>query len=1736
MSATEPRAEPVIQLSKLQDLYDHHLYLDAFTLTAEFWKSSTDVQQLSTDELILASRLAARLGGQRLSRWLLRVAVKRDPGNLRVCYFARHVPSSRVRLLDELKAFNAQPDLGGNDPELRASWYASHAFTWAALRDFDRAYECLALAHSLAPNDSWVLTCESNALGIADRWSDALRSAERAWEVDPGSPFAGNSLGTSLLHLGRVQQSADRLSSAAENSQSYQLVAEACWHQCALAETLEGQQRRFVLERTRTLADKLPGLAPLADRESRIAFARANLDIAELADDYAGIERWSTQLRSPFHRQLLRNLNKNTEGKRVRLPFRRTIQTHETCVPASISVALSAGGVVISAEEMAAEITFGGTAEWTAADWLRARGFHVRFFSVTAELAANLIQLGIAFVMSWEADESGHAVAAVGLDQRAEALLIHDPQSFRGTEYLLTILDRNLSPLGIKGMAVVTGDRAADLDALLPPESTLMAAAQEHQKVMTMQGPAAARKIAADVTKLFPSHPGTLYLQSVQDLEDGHVGQALHGFKELLRQFPNSPFVRVRFMSACRALGNSALVRQTLKDIVERGVLPGLEAQQDWIHPPDRYVFEYADLLRLSAETRDQAESLLHSLIRRQCTSAGAWHNLGDLLWQKRDLDGTLLCYRLASCLATSDEHYARAYADALADEKREEEGFRWLEARVRRFGGSSHAVATWISWISELEDRGYPERALATCNEALGQHCDSPELLSFSVPFFARMGDWEGAERNLSQLKSKDNPAAFYEASVHFFRMRGDLKAATVNAAAWIRELPRSMRARHAMLDLVAMQEGPESAVQMAALWMRDNKDHEEFEDAYCAQLDNSSVPKGKKYSVLLRRLKRNREDAWAWRETTFCSLYEYDLADDRHRQRLEQRIPQFLAECDRTSKEHVATIRAHALWSEYRSDWSGAIARSLEAIDLDPRNFYSYRRIWECSARLDSVERNRLWTQIEPMLLNASGRLSIAREVMGLLAERFGVLQAEKTIETWMDAHPGDPDVIEAAADLLIDRGHGRSDASRAIALLKPAVERYPYHSGLRFSLANAYRRAGQDSEAESVLSEIVRRHPDNSSAMIQLAWIRHRRGDPEGAYRTLDTAKAASPRNPDVLDARVQILIENQRFDDTCQAIEQGLQHMPENVHWRSRAIPLFSRCGADAKAIQAARAGVEIYPGGAYLWLLLGRTLNEMRQFAEVGEIESCLRQSLRFNGSLFETADLLSILLTEQRRYDDAARVLRDIEKRMSDPCPALGRLAWIKRIQGQRRDAVDDLAKVVTASPWYSWGWNVLIGWLEEDQEWEQTRQLLQDIPPQMFTNTSFRLQRLLLLEKAGLDRTQLDTEWENLLRDFPEDISLFVKRYDTLHASERFDAAAAVLDSILQFDPDNPFILARRTEVLSRAPEKNATLEVALRVCFGPVEESTWPADKVWDVAQAAGFADQLYKQAVQRLSIGEKPTRRSFARMVAHAMGIETKRGLQPRTSTWFLFGGARELFRLGRLVRNAGWDGSSYRAELYRELCDYGYHRVVRRLWKKNGDSRALNIDEWSQIGRALVGAHLHSEGRRFLSAWRERPGVGMWMVTNYTLCLSRFRRSQLEELRAACRDALSGLPHDHCASYLAHAQAEACALLGDKEALLQTWNTYSTYFETSLKENEYFHATHRHLLGDIPMMARYLQQNQTWLYRKMLWKLRWNRILHSPQTRSGRERPPLANVPWWVWWLLFMLVLQIFRNSQ
>ena len=137
------------EVSKLQDLYDKNLFLQAFQESANLWTTNTKIESLSIGELVFGSRLAARLGGSRLSRWLIRKAAQRDPENKLVRFAMLYFRSPKSRLLDDLRQFERSPDLGGDDDKLRAHWYATHGVMWANLRDFERAHDCNPRGFSL---------------------------------------------------------------------------------------------------------------------------------------------------------------------------------------------------------------------------------------------------------------------------------------------------------------------------------------------------------------------------------------------------------------------------------------------------------------------------------------------------------------------------------------------------------------------------------------------------------------------------------------------------------------------------------------------------------------------------------------------------------------------------------------------------------------------------------------------------------------------------------------------------------------------------------------------------------------------------------------------------------------------------------------------------------------------------------------------------------------------------------------------------------------------------------------------------------------------------------------------------------------------------------------------------------------------------------------------------------------------------------------------------------------------------------------------------------------------------------------------------------------------------------------------------------------------------------------------------------------------------------------------------
>jgi tetratricopeptide (TPR) repeat protein len=1690
-------------LVECQDLYDDHRFLDAYRRSADYWTEPTLIDELSAEEMILAARLSSRVGGGRLSRHLYRKAHERAPLLPVVRYFTRHISGPRDLMLDELLAFERKPELGGDDPELRASWQAVHAYMYGILRDFSRAQELLQRAHELSPASAWVLSQESDVFGMADRWQDAIISAELGCEADPRSPWPVLSLATALLNLGEIERAVSRISQAAEDSQYFHVVQTACWYHCALAETIEGEERRRTLDSARQLAERIKPMAPLADREFNATLARTWLDLAEMNDDHAAMERWAQEAGSPFHRKVLTNLKANPHGKRIRLPYQRTIQKHVECVPTSISSALSATGVNLPVKELAHDVTFGGTHEWAAADWLRKKGFHVRSFSATAEVTARLIEAGIGFTISWDDDESGHAVAIVGIDHAAGTVIAHDPSGFRSTEYLLSNFSSGYSPLGLTAMAAVPAAQARVLDDLLPSTSAIVEAARAQQKALAIDGPTAARSIVEDVEAKHPDQPGTHYLRAIQNLEDGRVGRALEGFRKLLELYPKSPAVRVRLMHACRMLGDTALLRATLKSVVDIGKVPGVDSQSDWAAPHPRYFCDYADLLRFSQETRPLAESLLRTVLRTNWRSAGAWHVLADLRWKRTGDDSSILAYRIASTLAEHNDHYASAYADALCRSGRIDDGMNWLRGRAEKMGQSIHGVSTWTTYISMLEDWGYPEQALQVCRDVLDRFGDSPLLVSFAAPFFARMGDWAEGEHWLEVLESMEAKAHFHEAAVYFEQMRGRTTSALEHAEAWVSEVPLSIPARRKLLWLASKVHGQDAALDRAAQWMRERPENEDFEELFCEYVE---FPIWRKLRVLRARAKRNPEDAWAWRELAFSTISKFESADEVHRQRLQTRILDFLKNTDRLTSGDATTVRAHGLWHEALGNWKEAHAAYVESIRLEPGHSWGYRRAFEVSARLSAAEQHAMWAEIEPIWLATSGHLPNCLQIMRHLNERFGPRETEQIIAGSQKLRPDDPNVVEAMADLLLDHGHGRSDALRALELLRPAVERYPYHLGLRFSLARAWRETGDDSASGQAFEELVRRRPDDLSALIQLAWIRERQGKTGEALTILGRAAEQEPQNPDPLDSRAQILIENQRFDQAFAVLEDALRRLPGSVRIYERTISLFAQIGEDEKSVAAARQGVEAYPRGAYLWLLLGKALRSHPQFAAPGETEQCLRRSLALNRGLYESADWLTILLTEQRRYEDALRVLSDVEFRVADPSPVLGRKAWIRRQAGEKREAITDLADVLSRFPGYAWGWNLLLDWLEEDKEWELSQKLLEPVPPQMLVNVNFRRDRLLLLEKAHAEAASLDPEWLQLLEDFPEDVPLYLHRYDSLRDAKRWEEATATLGRVAEIAEDDVYFAARLAEVRCHEGRFTEALELALKVCFAPVEHSVWPVNRVWDVFGAANKEDDLAKAFRAKLKEGSQPTRRAISRYVGYLLDQERAGGFLKLLRQTRIHHVTRNILSLTKVVKSSSWRDEFHAADLFAILNTRGYPRLVIHLWKElYGEGSNADSEAWAQAGRAMVNRGQNRMSRELFRDWRSRRGVQMWALANYVQSLSRFRKSNLEEVVATCRDALANLTHDHCARYLTCMQAEACALLGDKEGLLAVWRDRRGYFGGELNKSEYFYASEKHLIYDIPDMVEALRRDDAKAYRKLLRKLRFQR-LWNPSNRK------------------------------
>ena len=235
----------------------------------------------------------------------------------------------------------------------------------------------------------------------------------------------------------------------------------------------------------------------------------------------------------------------------------------------------------------------------------------------------------------------------------------------------------------------------------------------------------------------------------------------------------------------------------------------------------------------------------------------------------------------------------------------------------------------------------------------------------------------------------------------------------------------------------------------------------------------------------------------------------------------------------------QHVSARSVLALVEFKRGNLDEARKQYLQLLARDPKQFRLYGMLGQIAllqGNYDEAEHdNREALKIAPQFVEAMGQL-------GMLAMLRG---DQAAAQSWYDQalklDPDFPSLHRGLADLYFERGE--FDAA-----LKEYLAAYARRNKDMRSLLQAgasARRAGKLDQAEALLKDAVRLHPQSWIARYNLACLQAQRGQTELALQGLDDAIAHGMRYPNLLieDADWNALREDARFKVLLQKVRKA-----------------------------------------------------------------------------------------------------------------------------------------------------------------------------------------------------------------------------------------------------------------------------------------------------------------------------------------------------------------------------------------------------------------------------------------------------------------------------------------------------------------------------------------------------------------------------------------------------------------
>jgi FimV-like protein len=223
---------------------------------------------------------------------------------------------------------------------------------------------------------------------------------------------------------------------------------------------------------------------------------------------------------------------------------------------------------------------------------------------------------------------------------------------------------------------------------------------------------------------------------------------------------------------------------------------------------------------------------------------------------------------------------------------------------------------------------------------------------------------------------------------------------------------------------------------------------------------------------------------------------------------------------------------------------NFEAARAAYENAIRMDPKNPETYYHIGFAESALGNHDAAVDWMTEAHNL--APSRSDISLALVEELIHTRNYEQARTVLTVATAAHPNDPSLREALADLFAAQGQ-RNDA---VKTYQECLQLNQRSVSARLALARVYEEMGQTESARAALAEVLKLSPKNAEAEAQLGRLAFEAGHEEEASSLVQRALAHDPNNLLANEYHARLQLRGGQLTEARQTLERLVQLDPQS----------------------------------------------------------------------------------------------------------------------------------------------------------------------------------------------------------------------------------------------------------------------------------------------------------------------------------------------------------------------------------------------------------------------------------------------------------------------------------------------------------------------------------------------------------------------------------------------------------